>query len=1073
MATSDTLAFGDLLRRYRVLAGLTQEALAERAHLSTRAISALEQGINRTPRTATLALLAEALELSAEAHAALAAAAQQDTRVGQQAPAGRAAARSSSPPLVGRAQELSLLAAHLAGVGPPLLLLAGEPGMGKSRLLQHAAAQAPAAGWMVLAGGCQRRGGQEPYAPLLQALTEALQGRTRAELRALLRGCAWLVRLLPELAGGPIEPLPPWTVSPEQERRLMVGAIERFLANVAGPAGTLLVLDDLQWAGPDALDLLTTLARAGAARLRVVGAYRDTEVQSADPLSSTLSDLAQAGLVRHQVLPPLALMEVRQLLDALLDGSPGDCATLAARVAQRTGGVPFFVVSCAQALRGEREDAEAIPWDVAQGIRQRAAALSAVACEALGVAAIAVGRRVQAPLLAAVLQQPEHRMLEALEEAWRVRLLIDVDGGYRIAHDLIREVLEADLSPGRRALLHRRTAEALEGRPGAASAEVLAYHYGHSDAPERAVRYLEQAGDQALAQHGRAAAEGYYRAAVAQLDGLGRSLDAARVSEKLGALLHTCARYAEALASLERAAEAHRVAGDLEATGRVVAVIAQVHIDGGTPAEGLVRLEPVLAMLEGRGPSPALAALYAAHSDLFYMLGRLHESLAAAAEAERIARLVGDDYQLAYALACRGVALLMLGQSAEAIRALSAATVVAEAAGAPFMMASSSWPLSSAHLELGSFALARDAAERVLQLAERHGFPSWAALGLVRRGSSAFLAGEWATARKDFEQAIAIGRGIGPFWGSFFAPLSLGLLCLAEGSVSEASEHLQECEQLLHSGRHVPGRLRITCALAERDLRAGHPEQAQARLATLLAPDTPQEEDATALHLLMAWALHDLGELDEAAEVAARAVARARETGRLVLLVDALRVAALVAVRQRCWGEVEGACREGLSLARRLGYPYGEARLLHLSGALCAQIGQPEAAREHLDAALALFRGLGARRDSLLVEQLLATLSQSPLVLQKVTTRSVTRRVTAAQWAAIAALLPPPIPTGRPRADDRQTLEAILHKLETGCAWRSIPAELGDGVTAYRRLRAWHAAGLWEQIQAIVQDPSL
>jgi hypothetical protein len=64
-----------------------------------------------------------------------------------------------------------------------------------------------------------------------------------------LRGCAWLVRLLPELAGGPIEPLPPWTVSPEQERRLMVGAVERFLANVAGPAGTLLVLDDLQWAG--------------------------------------------------------------------------------------------------------------------------------------------------------------------------------------------------------------------------------------------------------------------------------------------------------------------------------------------------------------------------------------------------------------------------------------------------------------------------------------------------------------------------------------------------------------------------------------------------------------------------------------------------------------------------------------------------------------------------------------------------------------------------------------------------------------------------------------------------------
>jgi hypothetical protein len=140
---------------------------------------------------------------------------------------------------------------------------------------------------------------------------------------------------------------------------------------------------------------------------------------------------------------------------------------------------------------------------------------------------------------------------------------------------------------------------------------------------------------------------------------------------------------------------------------------------------------------------------------------------------------------------------------------------------------------------------------------------------------------------------------------------------------------------------------------------------------------------------------------------------------------------------------------------------------------LYAQTGQTNAARERIEEALALFGRLGARRDSLLAEQLLATLSQNPLALRKVAPRSVTRRVTAAQWVAIAALLPPPTQTGRPRADDQQTLEAILHKLETGCAWRSIPDELGDGVTAYRRLRAWQAAGLWEQIQAIVRNPSV
>src|SRR5437764_1952612 len=198
---------------------------------------------------------------------------------------------------VGRARELALLERHLggspAGSAPPLLLLAGEPGIGKTRLLRAAAPRAVAQRWCVLEGGCQRRGGHEPYAPVLGALQRHLRRQTPAQLRMALAGCAWLVRLLPELAQGPIEPLPAWTLPPDQERRLMVAAVVRFLANVAGPAGTLLLLDDLQWAGPDALDLLTALVRAAAeVPLRVIGAYRDTEVQPQDPLAVTLADLA-------------------------------------------------------------------------------------------------------------------------------------------------------------------------------------------------------------------------------------------------------------------------------------------------------------------------------------------------------------------------------------------------------------------------------------------------------------------------------------------------------------------------------------------------------------------------------------------------------------------------------------------------------------------------------------------------------------------------------------------------------------------------------------------------------------
>ena len=145
-------------------------------------------------------------------------------------------------------------------------------------------------GLRVLEGSCQRRGGQEPYAPLLGALRRYIRSRRPGQLRTELQGCAWLVRLLPELAEGPIPPLPSWTLTPEHERRLVGEAVLRFLTNVAGPAGTLLVLDDLQWAGPDALDLLSTLVHAAAEMsLRVLGAYRDTEVATEDPLTTVLS----------------------------------------------------------------------------------------------------------------------------------------------------------------------------------------------------------------------------------------------------------------------------------------------------------------------------------------------------------------------------------------------------------------------------------------------------------------------------------------------------------------------------------------------------------------------------------------------------------------------------------------------------------------------------------------------------------------------------------------------------------------------------------------------------------------
>jgi predicted ATPase len=127
--------------------------------------------------------------------------------------------------------------------------------------------------------------------------------------------------------------------------------VGQHLANDADPAGTLLLLDDLQWAGADALELLTTLVRQRAALARVIGAYRSTEVGAQHPLGSKLADLAQACLAAQHLLLPLVGAAGAQLLDGLLAGTDRPPPAARARVLARTGGVQFFLVSCAQALR--------------------------------------------------------------------------------------------------------------------------------------------------------------------------------------------------------------------------------------------------------------------------------------------------------------------------------------------------------------------------------------------------------------------------------------------------------------------------------------------------------------------------------------------------------------------------------------------------------------------------------------------------------------------------------------------------------------------------------------------------
>jgi len=1045
MSTETGEPFGALLRRYRWEAGLTQEALAGRAGLSVRNIQNLERGANR-PLRDTARRLAGALDLAANEQARFLALAPPVPRSGTPLqPAPPALIAISSPPaapaapipLVGRAGTLAALERHLTGGGPPLLLLTGEPGIGKTRLLEEAIHRAVASGLAVLGGACHRGGGAAPYAPLLEALRRHILGRDPPALRVDLAGCAWLARLLPELAelaGSPLPPLPRGAdaLPPEQQRRLMFGAVGRFLVNVAGPAGTLLVLDDLHWAGADALDLLAALVRAatplpgvgpsvvrGILPLRLVGAYRDTEVRDGDPLDIALADLAREGLATQHALDPLTPDDARRLLDALLgdvdsaggdggDGGAGSVALAAADrgvragVLRRAGGVPFFLVSYAQGLRATPDTAggvtgeAAIPWDLRQGVRQRVAALPPAAREALEAVVVA-GRDARRRMLLDVVGRPPGELDDALDEACRVRLLAVAGAGegagedaYRCAHDAIGDVVEAGLGVARRAGLHRGIATALERRTagGALPVEALAYHYSHGGEAERAVPYLELAGDRARGQGASVAAQGYYREAIDRLDGLVRSLDAAHVRIKLAGVMRTAGRgYDETLALLEQAAGTCRAAGDLEGLGQAAAEIGYLHWARGTIGEGARRLEEardlIEAHAEGNGgmsphetgaPVRGLAALYASLAQL-YARGALYAAhLSAVERTATLARAVGDDNLLVAAELNRALALLVLGRGTEGAAALEDASRLAEETDNLPALAATLTSVAIICLLTAGPGMGLAYAERAREVAERAGDMTQLTLIHYLRGEARRYRGAWDEARVAFATGRDLAAQTDAPWRACHGLLGLGVLALARDGPDAARRYLDEGLRLARQGGESALGPFLEVTRAECDLRAGRHDEAYARLRPLV--DALDQPGAASYALTrLAWACMETGRTDEAADAAAGAIARARAEHTPVTLANGLLAQARLDTRLGRWSAAERALAEALDLARAFPDALGEAQIVEAQGTLHERRGERALARARLEEASARAQQLGAGYEAARLERALASLT--------------------------------------------------------------------------------------------------
>ena len=582
---------------------------------------------------------------------------------------GRSTERQRLAELWGEAREGSLR----------LVLVSGEAGVGKTRLSTELAHQVRGAGATVLYGKCDEDLGV-PYQPWVQSLGYLVKEAPQKILQAHVEHFGGeLARLVPALSGR-VPDLPPARESdPETERYLLYAAAVGLLEGASEREPLLLILDDLHWADGPTLSLLRYLATAGASMpAMVMASYRDSNLARDHPLTALLADLHREQGIERLKLTGLDGDEVFALVEAAAGHGLGeDGRALAAAIARESAGNPFFAGELLRHLtesgavvqqEGERwqlvgELADlGLPQSVREVTGRRVERLGPDARTALSAAAV-IGHEFDLDLLLAVLDLPEPQLLDLLDQAVAASLLHESSerlGRFSFTHALVEHTLYGDLGRTRRAVLHRRVAEALEEQCGHEPGERVGELAGHwsaavvSSDTAKAVYYARRAGERALEQLAPDEAVRWYGRALELYDQAAPGERSERCELLIG--LGEAQRQTGNLGFRQTLLDAAALAQELDDTDRLSRAV----LAGGrglTTASqfGTIDDERVRALEAAASALPAddsrRAQVLALLAYELHHGGEPDRYRALAAEAIEIARATGDPTALAHTLA--------------------------------------------------------------------------------------------------------------------------------------------------------------------------------------------------------------------------------------------------------------------------------------------------------------------------------------------------------------------------------------------------------------------------------------
>ncbi len=692
--------------------------------------------------------------------------------------------RAHRSPLVGRGAALERLRStwELAQRDRALLvLLGGEAGIGKTRVVSEFAAQLHAEGAIVLYG----RAAEEPLAPF-QPFAEALRpyvAATASEQLASQGGPLGgeLARLLPDQASRLPAEHDRSERDPEGARLRLFEATAALLASAARSAPVLLVMDDVHWADRPTLMLLRHVVRAAPASMLVVCMCREGELGPEHALIGTLADLRRDGCVERLSLGGLVPDQVRSLVEAWLGATaPG----LADALCEESGGNPFFIEELLRHIeerggpsRDDRRQWLGLPEGVKDVVRARLGRLGSAVADVLRMAAVA-GREFDLSTLGRVAGIAPDELVASLDAALASQLIRESGppGSFTFNHALVREAIYDELSSARRALLHARIGEAIEQgpEPPAARLPELAGHFLLAG-PERAVQaveYARRAGLQAASQLAYEAAAGWFERALDAMSGAQHGVAPASRATVLLDLGDALLRAGDVAGSRERFSAAATLAREIAdprvlaraALGRSGLSVTVLGVDH----ENVALLEEALSRLDDGEHGLRAQLLGRLAIEVYYEppASRREKLSASALELARAASAPGA---LADALSARHVALWSAPHLFERLALAGEMVALGERSGdRERVLQGRNWRFMDV-LESGDVAAARRELELHAGLADELRLPGYQWWAPMWSSTLALMAGSLEEAAELRARALEIGRSAGDRVAELFA----------------------------------------------------------------------------------------------------------------------------------------------------------------------------------------------------------------------------------------------------------------------------------------------------------------